>query len=267
LNPADFAPSDALLDAVFNGLRANPWLRPMTIDDVFEQIPAETTSDGAPVMQELAPYEPPAPPVTAAAYEAARARLAALHEFAPQTPGIVLADHALLASVSSAWNADGGAESAAAELANVDAVINGLLAKIHVPNRSTITLTDRSGDIPLTFRNDTDQTVSVLVQLQSAKLSFPNGVEQVVKLPPKNTTVRFAVVSRTSGSFPLRMTILSANRVLPIAQTEFDVQATAVSAVGLVLIISALVFLVLWWMFHIRRDRIRRRVAAQGATA
>ena len=63
------------------------------------------------------------------------------------------------------------------------------------------------------------------------------------------------------------MTILSADGVLPIAATEFEVQATAVSAVGLVLIVSALVFLVLWWVLHIRRDRIRRRVAPEGAAA
>jgi len=267
VNASDFDPSDDLLDAVFTGLRANPWLRPMTVDDVFGQIPAETTTNGTPVMRELAAYAPPAPPVTPAAYDAARARLSALHAFAPESPGIVLADHALLASVSSAWNAPGGAERAAAELASIDNTINALLAKIHVPSRSTITLTDRSGDIPLTFRNDTRQTVSVLVELQSQKLSFPDGVQRIIELPPQNTTVRFAVEARTSGSFPLRLTIRSADGVLPIAQTEFEVKATAVSAVGLVLIISALVFLTLWWIVHIRRDRIRRRVATQGTVA
>jgi hypothetical protein len=205
--------------------------------------------------------------VTPAAYDAARTRLAELHTFAPETPGIALADQALLASVSSTWNEPGGTTRAVAELASVDNAINGLLAQIHIPNRSTITLTDRSGDIPLTFRNDTNQTVSVLVELQSPKLSFPDGVQRIITLPPQNTTVRFAVESRTSGSFPLRLTIQSADGMLPIAQTEFEVKATAVSAVGLVLIISALVFLTLWWMFHIRRDRKRRRVATQPAAA
>ena len=267
VNPADFKPSDEVLDAVLAGLRGNPWLRPMTVDTVFEQVPAETTADGTAVTRELVAYEPPAPPVTPGAYEAARTRLAALHDFAPETPDIDTADHALLASVSSTWNTLVGPARAAAELASIDNVINALVAKIDVPTRSTITLTDRSGDIPLTFRNATDQTVSVLVQFESPKLSFPDGVQQVIKLPPKNTTVRFAVVSRTSGSFPLQLTISSADGRLPIAQTEFEVRATAVSAVGLVLIISALAFLTLWWMFHIRRDRHRRRVAAHGAVA
>lgn len=267
VNPSDFNPSADLIDAVLTGLRANPWLTPMTIDTVFEQIPAETSGDGTPVTRELVAYEPPVPHVTAAAYDAAQLRLSALRAFAPDTPTIPLADHSLLASVSSAWNRSGGAARAAAELANIDNVIGLLLAKIHVPSRSTITLTDRSGAIPLTFRNDTEETVNVLVELQSPKLSFPDGVQRIIELPPKNTTVRVAVESRTSGSFPLQLTVRSADGVLPIARSEFEVQATAVSAVGLVLIISALVFLTLWWALHIRRDRVRRRVATQGVAA
>jgi hypothetical protein len=133
-----------------------------------------------------------------------------------------------------------------------------------VPNRSTITLTDRSGDIPLTFRNDTGQPVNVLVELQSPKLSFPDGAQRIVSLPPKNTTVRFAVEERTSGSFPLQLTLRSADGALTIAQAGFRIEANAVSTVGLVLIISAVVFLALWWIVHIRRERRRRLVGVES---
>jgi hypothetical protein len=101
--------------------------------------------------------------------------------------------------------------------------------------------------------------VSVLIDLESPKLAFPDGLQQIVELAPENTTVRLAVQSRTSGSFPLRVTVRSGDGVLTIAQAQLEVQATEVSAVGLVLIISAAVFLALWWIIHVRRDRARRR--------
>lgn len=263
VNPAQLDPSDELIDAVLNGLRANPILTPMTVDAVFEQLPIDGTDD-EPDTRELAAYNPPAPPVSAVAYDSARIRRATLQDLAPAAGGLALAQHALRASVSSAWTPDDAAR-AEAELASVEAVISGFLSRIQVPNPSTITLTDRSGEIPLTFRNDTDQTVTVLIELQSPKLSFPDGVQQIVELKPRNTTVRIAVEARTSGSFPLRVTVSSLNGILTIAEAQLDVRATAVSAVGLVLIIGAVVFLALWWMTHIHRERARRRQGAAVA--
>ncbi|MEX2434246.1 MAG: DUF6049 family protein [Acidimicrobiia bacterium] len=260
LNSATLDPPDELIDAVLSGLRAHPLLRPVTVNDVFEQIPTETNDDGTNVTRELNPYDPPAPPVSAAAYDDVRLRLASFRESAPGAPGGEVADYSLLSSVSSAWSGPGGAERAALELASVDAAINAFLARIDVPNASTITLTDRSGDIPLTFRNGTGETVNVRIDLESPKLSFPDGLEQIVQLAPENTTVRLAVEARTSGSFPLRVTVRSPNGVLTIAQAQLEVQATEVSTVGLVLIISAAGFLALWWIIHIRRDRARRLV-------
>jgi hypothetical protein len=266
LNPADLAPPDGLTDAMLDGLRSHPLLAPMTINDVFEQVPPEADGDGSSLVRELAPYNAPAPPVSAAAYETAHGRLASFREFAPSAPGIGSAQYSLQASVSSAWNVAGGPERAALELAHVEAAISSFLARIDVPEPSTITLTDRAGDIPLTFRNDTGQTVSVLIELESPQLSFPDGLQQIVELRPKNTTVRLAVEARTSGSFPLRVSVRSFNGLV-IAQAQLEVRATEVSAVGLVLIIGAAAFLALWWIIHIRRERRARRAGPPGSSA
>jgi hypothetical protein len=261
VNPGDYDPPTALLDAVLGGLRANPLLRPMTVDQVFAQIPAATGGDA---VRALAIYDAPSPPISAGAFATAQARLAAFGRLAPTAPNLTDANRALLASISSAWNAPGQATQARADLNIVNGVVDGFLARIHVPTRSTITLTSRSGDIPLTFRNDTGQPVNVLVQLNSPKLSFPDGSQRIVTLPPQNTTVRFAVEARTSGTFPLRLTLSSADGALPIAQAGLKINANAVSTVGLVLIISAAGFLVLWWVFHIRRERRRKLVGVES---
>jgi hypothetical protein len=267
LNPANLDPPDELLDAMLTGLRAHPLLAPMTVDEVFEQVPTETDDDGSSLVRELAPYNAPAPPVSASAYDTASRRLTDFRAFAPGAPGISSAQYSLFASVSSSWNVAGGPERAALELAHVEAAISSFLARIDVPEPSTITLTDRAGDIPLTFRNDTDQTVSVVIDLESPQLSFPDGLQQDVELPPKSTTVRLAVEARTSGSFPLRVSVRSFDGVLVIAQAQLEVRATEVSAVGLVLIIGAAAFLALWWIIHIRRERRARRAGPPGAPA
>jgi hypothetical protein len=258
INPRGLDVPTGVLEAALSGLRGHPWLTPMSVDTVFNTIPAATSEAGGTVVRELAASNPPTPPVTVQQYNDAWARLAAFRTFAPGAAGTGAAQRALLTSVSADWtgpSADEGPE----RLDAVDAIIDGFLARINVPAPSTITLTDRSGDIPLTIRNSTGQPVKVLIVLESQKLSFPKGSEQIVDLPRRNTTVRFAVESRTSGSFPLSLTVHSVDGGLTIAQARFRVEATAVSTVGLVLIVGAGTFLALWWLLHIRRERHRRR--------
>lgn len=259
VNPDAFDPPEALLDAVFAGLRANPWLEPTTAAAVFESVAPETSSNGTATVAPLAAYDPPRAPVTAPAYDTTQTRLDSFRTLVP--PGddrVRLAEESLLASVSSAWNVPGGVFRANQQLGSVDASIESFLAQIHVPAPSTITLTSTAGEIPLTFRNDSGQTVSVLIELQSQKLDFPEGSSRLVDLPPKSTTVRFAVESRTSGSFPLRLSVRSADGVLPITDSRFRVRSTAVSTAGLVLMIGAGAFLAVWWGWDIRRRRHSR---------
>ena len=164
--------------------------------------------------------------------------------------------------MSSSWAGAGGSSAARAQLAAVNATVDAFLARIQIPAPGTITLTARSGAIPITFRNDTGQPIRVLVALSSHKLDFPSGSEQTVALPTRSTTIRFDVRSRTSGTFPLAMSVRSADGSLLIAEGRFKVRSTVVSSVGLGLAIGAGVFLVGWWALDFWRRRRRRRVAA-----
>lgn len=258
VNPDALDVPAAALEALLAGLRGHPWLSVSTVGDVFENVPPETASNGTAEIRDLAAYNPPSAVVAPAAYDAAQARLSSFRSLLPADDSRVTgADRALLSSVSSAWNAPGGAARARGEIAAADAAINGFLSQIQVPDPTTITLTARSGEIPLTFRNDTGQPVSVLVQLDSQKLSFPDGSSMLVDLPPRSTTLRVPVEARTSGVFPLRLSVRSADGVLRITDTDVRVRATAVSTVGLALMIGAGVFLAVWWGFDIRRRRAR----------
>ena len=176
---------------------------------------------------------------------------------APGDPHLARGEHFLLSSLSSLWFGPGPPQ-ARAQLNAADATVSDFLARIRVPAPGTITLTARSGAIPITFRNDTGQPVRILVGLSSRKLDFPTGALQVVALPPRSVTVRFDVRSRTSGTFPLDLSVRSADGSLLIAQGRFKVRSTVVSTVGLALVIGAAVFLIGWWAYDIRRRRRAR---------
>jgi len=255
VNAPGFDPPSALLDAVLAGLTNNPWLSSMTLGDVFSSVPPASAGD----VRTLAPYVPPPSPVTASAYNATEARLVSFGSLiGPGDPRIARGERLLLSSLSSAWTGLASIE-AYNELDAVNTLIRDFVARIRIPAPGTITLTARSGAIPITFRNDTGQPVRVAVTLTSRRLDFPSGSVQTVALPPRSTTVRFEVRSRTSGTFPLEMSIRSADGALLIAQGRFKVRSTVVSSVAIALAAGAALFLAGWWIFDIRRRRARAR--------
>jgi hypothetical protein len=262
VNPDAFDGSVALLDAMLDGLRDDPYLTPVTAAQVFDSIPV-STSNGNPVVRELAPYAAPEPPVPVEVYGSERARLTSFQALTrPGDPQVARADRALLSSISSAWERAAG-KARARRLAEVTTeVIDHFLTHIKVPAPNTITLTSRSGEIPLTFRNDTGQPVAIRIALDSDKLFFPDGPVRDLELPPRSSTTRVAVETRTSGSFPLRMHVTSVDGVLGISSRRYEVRSTFVSTVGIVLMAGAVLFLAAWWIWDLRRRRRRARTSA-----
>jgi hypothetical protein len=117
------------------------------------------------------------------------------------------------------------------------------------------------------LQNTTAQPVTVRERLQSEKLFFPNGAERVLTLPPHNTTARFAVETRASGTFPMLVTVSSADGRIVFQEARFTIRSTVVSGVGLFLTIGAGLFLAGWWANHFRRRRQGLRAArTSGST-
>ena len=110
----------------------------------------------------------------------------------------------------------------------------------------------------MTFRNETGSPVRLRVALSSDRLFFPQGSVLELELPPKSSTWRVAVETRTSGTFPVGLEVTSIDGVLPISQRRLEVRSTFVSTVGIVLMVSAVVFLAAWWGLDLRRRRRRK---------
>ena len=120
----------------------------------------------------------------------------------------------------------------------------------------TVTLTSRSGRIPVSIRNRMGIPARVRLQLSSDRLEFPEGAQIEVELEQEVTTVQVPVQARTTGSFQMAVAITSPDGVLAVTAAQVTIRSTAVSSVGVVLSIGAGLVLLTWWLRH-WRDRRR----------
>ncbi len=223
-------------------------------------------TDAAPVYRQLAAYDPPAAPVTPAQYQQAVAdREQVAKVFGVTSPQTVGADRALAASVSADWQDPAGRKAAAGLLGSIrgslDAFLEQVRSEVVLQPTGTITITSSKAQIPISFKNTSDQPVTVHLKLESDRLLFPDGAEQDVVLPPRrSTTVRMAVETRGSGRSPAQLTVTTVDGQV-IGERRITVRSTFVSGVGVFLTVGAIVFLAIWWGWDIHRRRKRRSQA------
>lgn len=255
--PHRWDPSSDALTAALLGLRGHPLLTPVSLDTLFASVPAEQVR-GAPLVRQLAPIAPPAPGVTTPEYRTARTHLGALASMiGDDDPLITRGERALLMSLTASGAGTTGRRQASAYLDSIDASVRTFAEGIQAPQGRTVTLTSRSAAIPVSLQNRTGRPVRVRVRLESDKLRFPGGNERSLVLPPRNTTTRFEVETRASGTFPLRIVVTSEDGTFALQQARYTVRSTVVSGVGVFLTIGAGLFLALWWVTHWRRSRRR----------
>jgi hypothetical protein len=254
--PRTWRPTRAFLDAALQGLTSSPVLVGKSVGDVFSTVDPATVRRGAPMIRELAT------PSRAASLPASRirddrSRIEAIGSTLPvNSPEYDALDRRLLTAES----ADLTSATRIDRLASLERGIQRMVDAVLVPRSRTLTLTAREGEVPLTFQNRSDDTLTVLVRLESDRLEFPDGTERSLVLPPRNTTMRVRVRARTAGAFPLRVTLVSPQGGLALASSRFTVRSTAASGVGVALSAGAALFLLLWWARHLVRGRRAKRL-------
>jgi hypothetical protein len=263
-NPGNWDADDTFVAAVLAGLRGNPLLRPTTVQGLIQTVPVATTNgdaDGPPVFRQLAPYAPPAPPVTTAQYAKgvqSRDAVAALLNDAAD-PRTQNADRALASSLAAAWANPPGRVRARQLLASIAGSAAGYLGQVQVQPQSTVTITSSKAEIPISFRNTGDDNIVVHLRLESDRLLFPDGAERDITLTAQhNTTIRVAVETRGSGTAPVTVTVTTPGGLAIGKPTIIKVRSSFVSGVGVFLTVGAVVFLVIWWGWDIRRRRKKR---------
>jgi hypothetical protein len=255
--PHGWRPPPAFFRALARGLAAAPWLRlqrASTLADDVPQGPDQGERRLATVTAADVAAGLPASYLDKVAQ--VRSQLASFR--GSVGPGFAPAgdyDEDLLIAESADWRPAAARAHGRAFVRAVQRGIAGVYRRIHVES-TRVTLTARRGNIPITIRNDSAQPITVVLRLASPKVDLPlQSSEPFVLEPHRRSTQVLSVGTRTTGTFPLQVDVLTSDGAEPIADGEVVLVSTAFNRVALVLSGGAAGFLLLWWR------RGRRRVA------
>jgi uncharacterized protein DUF6049 len=253
--PADAPLDTQLVETALAEMNESRVLSLTALDQLFATVP--------PVEGDAPPVAAPAPhqassdlSVVARRVATARAQVGGYDDtVGGQEEGRSLADSLLLATGAETPN-----DQRDAYVDRVNGVLQDLRGLITAPSTFRITLTSRSGEIPLNLTNNSGRPVNVRITLESEQLEFPGGDVMTETLQPGGTPIRIPVRTRASGAFPLVIVVTSPDGSVVLERARFDIRSTAVSGVGVVLSIGAGLFLAIWWARHWRSTRRSRRL-------
>jgi hypothetical protein len=256
--PLDPTVAPQAVARVLAGLEAPSLFRPVPLDDAFTASPVLEDSRGQPLRRALDPEDPAE--ISASTAEAikvlrtTRASLAGM--LGTEGSGLDELDRHLLRTTSTGLDTAGRRR----ELAKAREAARSVESAISTPDSVDITLTARTGTVPLTIRNDTGAPVDVVLRFRSPKVELPDGEARRVTLADATTRLDIEVRLRSSGAFPFEVDVVSPDGAITLSTTRYSVRSTAVSGVGLVLSIGAGLFLVVWWARHWRAARSEKLV-------
>ena len=134
-----------------------------------------------------------------------------------------------------------------AYLGVVAQTVRDTVAAIQPPSRQRITMTSRSGSIPMLIRNSLDHDVIVRLDFNSDKLDFPDGDSLPWRLSPGVNQVQVPVRAKTSGDAVLEISVNSPTGLLALGESQLTVRATSLSGTGVGIAAAALLILMVWW--------------------
>jgi hypothetical protein len=236
-------------------------VRPATVDEVFQEVQPASDAAGGPLVRALQPA--PAPDLQGHPERLAGVR-ATIGSFAQLVPSATTQVAAWEQRLLESGSADLEPAERSRYLEVIEETIGRRLDRIDSPESQTVTLTSREGVIPFTLRNELDQPVELLLELQGGSaIEFPGGADRLTeRVEPGSRQIRLRVHTRSPGVIPVTVRVTSPDGGLLVTTSRVTVRSTAVSGIGYVLTIGAAGFLVVWWFRHWRRARRERRLAA-----
>jgi Family of unknown function (DUF6049) len=254
--PQRWRPSRAFFRSLVRGLDAAPWLRLQPAPAMADQVPqGPEDSERRLATVTAADVAAGLPRTYLDRVEQTRSELdsfrrAVGNDFRPAGRGSF--DRDLMVAESSDWRPAPARARGRGFVRAVAEGIGGVYRRIAV-NTTPVTLTARHGKIPVTIANDSEERVTVVLRLTSPKVDLPAASDPFVLEPGRRTTQLLEVGTRATGTFPIRVEVLTPDGHVRIAEGEVRLTSTAVNRVALALTGGAAGALLLWWRFGRRR--------------
>jgi len=254
--PAGWRPSAPFMNALLDGLSGNQILSPVTLGQLFAQVPAGANREPAERQLQAGTADHGISHSAADRIALDRQQLSSFSLAVDGHPGslTVLGD-TLLTTEQRGLSAP--ARSAA--LSAYAKTFAGTTGQVTLATERTVTFTSQRADIPVTVLSSAPYPVTVVVTLSSDKFTFPNGSSHQLVLNRPTTSWRFAAQARTSGDhLPIEVTLHTPDGQVVIAHTVLTVHSTEISFVGVALTVLAAAVLLVWWVRTWRRSRRAR---------
>jgi Family of unknown function (DUF6049) len=176
--------------------------------------------------------------------------------------------NAMLRSMSTEWRGD--PKSATRYRDAIGGYLQDLIGAVHILDKTTLTLSGRSGTIPITVKNDLGQPITGLVlRLTSGtniRLEIRNPDQRIAIDGGHTRTLKFQTKANANGTVRITAQLYTQNTAQSSAlygnYVQFDVKITKVTDLVMLIIGAGLLLLVLAGV-RIYRQR-KRQAAADG---
>ncbi len=269
--PSGWSPSAAWLSQLLSDTGRISWLEQVPVSGLLAGSTDPRAGLTYPAVAAAAELPPSTVDAGAAVANAAGQlfpRSSAKDAAQPQSPASVVRPirDTALATVSSRWR--GRSSRSDAFLQSAQASLLGLQQQVRVAASPQVTLTSRSGRVPVTLENDLPAAVDVslvLTSLDKSRVSSDTIVRRTVRAGQK-VQVEVEVKAASAGTFPVRLALFTPDGLplgvpaqVLVRSTTYGVVATvftivALSVLGLAVLIRAL-------RGTVRRSRRRRELA------
>jgi hypothetical protein len=259
------APPSWPLSAVFLGtlddlIGSIPLLRPVSLSGLFAA-EAPSTEQGTDSPLTIAPPGGPVEDHRTLANAVGERRLA-VQQVSSMLPSADPLPGELRQLLDLSLADDNTPEQRAAYLGTVDGQMAAVKGSIVPTDRRQFTITSRRTTIPITIRTTWNQPLKVKLRLSSQKLNFPEG-DQIITVDQSSPPFRVPVEAKTNGTFQVTAYLLTPDGdALLGPPTAITVRSTALSGLGILVTIGAVLVLAVWWLQHLRSRRRARGSAA-----
>jgi hypothetical protein len=250
-----------LLDVIASG----SWLRATTPDAIASDLePPESEEVRLASSDQVLENGPDLPSEDYfSALSAARRAIDRYSALSPPSSRIgALSRRLLIAESTDWWPSRSALARGLAFAESIPPSISSEMRKLHAPAPQTITLTSKTGVIPLSVGSGLTYPVDVVLRVDSDKLQFPDGNRITIsKLQPPNQTIRVRAITRASGTFPLNVRLFTPEGTL-ISDTQLTIRSTAYNVVALWITAAAGIFILGWWLVGWLKRRLPAGPAA-----